>query len=61
MRIKRMKKFVKASTTPKYIKMTVDVSDDLAEPIDVSNDPDDTMYSVDTFEDYMEFMNRYKL
>ena len=37
------------------------VSDDPNEPIDVSKDPDDTVYSVDSFEDYKEFMNRYKL
>ena len=31
------------------------------EPIDVSQDPDDTVYSVDSFEAYTEFMKRYKL
>jgi len=56
-----MKKYVKASTSPSYIRMSVEVSDDPKEPIDVSNDPDDTVYSVDTFEDYQEFMRRYKL
>lgn len=39
----------------------IKVSDNPNEPIDVSKDPDDTVYSVDSFEDYMEFMNRYKL
>ena len=31
------------------------------EPIDVSQDSDDTEYSVDSFEAYAEFMKRYKL
>ena len=31
------------------------------EPIDVSQDPDDTEYSFDSFEAYSEFMKRYKL
>ena len=30
------------------------------EPIDVSQDPDDTEYSFDSFEAYSEFMKRYK-
>ena len=31
------------------------------ESIDVSQDPDDTEYSVDSFETYTEFMKGYKL
>ena len=31
------------------------------EPIDVSQDPDDTEYSFDSFEAYTEFVKRYKL
>ncbi len=31
------------------------------EPIDLSQDPDDTEYSVDSFEAYMEFVKRVKL
>ena len=31
------------------------------EPIDLSQDPDDTEYSVDSFEAYKEFMKRVKL
>lgn len=31
------------------------------EPIDVSQDPDDTVYSVDSFEAYKEFVKRVKL
>lgn len=56
-----MKKYVKANRSSKYIKMTVEVSDDPKDIIDVSGDPDDTVYSVDNFEDYMEFMRRYRL
>lgn len=37
------------------------VSEDSKEPIDVSHDPEDTSYCVGTFEDYKEFMKRYKL
>lgn len=39
----------------------IKVSDDPNEPIDVSNDPEDTSYCVGSFEDYKEFMKRYKL
>ena len=39
----------------------IGVSEDPNEPIDVSKDPEDTVYSVDSFEDYKEFMSRYKL
>jgi len=56
-----MKKYVKASKTTEYIKSVVEVSDNPNEPIDLSKDPEDTIYGVDTFEDYKEFMNRYKL
>ena len=31
------------------------------EPIDLSQDPDDTEYSVDSFEAYKEFVKRVKL
>ena len=31
------------------------------EPINLSQDPDDTEYSVDSFEAYKEFMKRVKL
>lgn len=39
----------------------IKVSEDPNEPIDLSNDPEGTTYSVDTHEDYLEFMKRYKL
>lgn len=39
----------------------IKVSEDPNEPIDVSKDSEDTVYSVDSFEDYKEFMKRYKL
>ena len=39
----------------------IKVSEDPNEPIDVSHDPEDTSYRVDSFEDYKEFMKRYKL
>lgn len=59
-----MKKYIRASKavkTAEYIKATVEVSDDPNEIIDLSNDPDDTVYSVDSIEDYREFMKRYRL
>ena len=36
------------------------VSEDPNEPIDITNDPDDTVYSVDSFEDYKDFVNRVR-
>ncbi len=56
-----MKTYVKANSNPTYIKSVVEVSDNPNEVIDVSGDPDDTVYGVATFEDYQEFMARYKL
>lgn len=58
-----MKKYVKATTnaSAEYIKSVVEVSDNPNEPIDLSNDPDDTVYGVETIEEYHEFMNRYRL
>lgn len=40
---------------------TVEVLDNPNEPIDITRDPDDTIYSVDSLEDYRDFMNRAKL
>ena len=39
----------------------IKVSEDPNEPIDVSGDPEDTSYAVESFEDYMEFMKRVKV
>lgn len=39
----------------------IEVSDNPNEPIDITRDPDDTIYSVDSLEDYKDFMNRAKL
>ena len=39
----------------------IEVSDNPNEPIDITLDPDDTIYSVDSLEDYKDFMNRAKL
>ena len=39
----------------------ITIPENADEPIDVSQDPDDTEYSVDSFEDYKEFMKRVKL
>jgi hypothetical protein len=58
-----MKKYVRAnkSNDSEYIKSVVEVSDNPNEPIDLSNDPDDTVYGVETIDEYHEFMNRYRL
>lgn len=39
----------------------ITIPENADEPIDVSQDPDDTEYSVDSFEDYKEFMKHVKL
>ena len=39
----------------------IEVSDNPNEPIDITRDPDDTIYSVDSLADYKDFMNRAKL
>lgn len=39
----------------------ITVSEDPNEPIDITNDPDDTVYSVASFEDYKDFVNRVRL
>lgn len=56
-----MKTYVKSAKDTEYIKSVVEVSDNPNEVIDVSRDPEDTVYGVSTFEDYKEFMSRYKL
>ena len=39
----------------------ITIPENTDEPIDLSQNPDDTEYSVDSFEAYTEFMKRYKL
>lgn len=56
-----MKKYIKANSDTEYIKSVVEVSDNPNDAIDLSNDPEDTIYGVDTMDDYKEFMDRYKL
>jgi len=59
-----MKKYIKATkvdASTRYIKTTVEVSDDPDEAIDLSGDPDDAVYSVNSFDEYLEFMHRYTL
>ena len=56
-----MKMYVKANSETEYIKSVVEVSDNPNDTIDLSNDPEDTVYGVDTLEDYHEFMKRYKV
>ena len=46
---------------PGHKEEVIAVSEDPNEPIDITNDPDDTVYSVDSFEDYKDFVNRVRL
>jgi hypothetical protein len=39
----------------------ISIPENTDEPIDLSQDPDDTEYSVDSFEAYKEFVKRVKL
>ena len=46
---------------PGHKEEVITVSEDSNEPIDITNDPDDTVYAVDSFEDYKDFVNRARL
>lgn len=46
---------------PSQEEEVITILENADEPIDVSQDPDDTEYSVDSFEAYKEFMKRVKL
>lgn len=55
-----MKRFIKSSTEFDDTK-EVEVTVEAGEIIDVSADPEDTSYTVDSYEDYEYFMNHVKI
>ena len=50
-----MKMYIKYNTDINPKDEVIEVSE--TDVIDISNDPDDTYYTVDTFKDYMTFMD----
>ena len=48
-----MKRYIKANKGSEEIEVTVEAS----EMIDLTQDSEDTYYSVDSFDDYMYFVN----
>ena len=53
-----MKRYIRELPGQKEV---IEVPDDPNVPIDISDDPEKTTYSFDSFEDYQEFCERAKL
>lgn len=51
-----MKKYIKYSTDIIPKEEIINITD--TDIIDISADPDDTYYTVDSFEDYLTFVNK---